>query len=1089
MGYRIVLDIGIASVGYAVLKTDEKGNPYKIENFNTVRFPISEKEGKLLNIIRREKRSAHRRNRRIKFRKYRTKQLFIRHKLLTKNEIQQIFTKLVKDIYMLRVKALEELISHEELFRIFYFFAGHRGFKSNRTSELKEKDMGPILQAIQQIDREIEQKGYRTIGEYLYKEDRYSEHKRNKDRIDGGYLGTVKRELIEKEIKMIIDMQRGFGNTALSLKFEIEFIGNEEQSGIFNAQRSFDEGPGEGPYSGNQIEKMIGICTFDKEEKRAPKASFTYQYFSLLCKVNNLKYKETLGSNLIEFNETDRKKIIEKALQQKKVTFITVKNLTKIPKESRFNLLNYSSEESLSETEKSVFYEMKAYHELKSAFVDSEFKEFSTDELDKIGYALTVYKGDKARIEYLKNELNLPIDTIELLLPFKFSGFGHLSIKTMQKIIPFLEEGLTYDKACQKAGYDFQYNKITREYIYTSVVNPVVKRAVTKAIKVVDTLIKEYGEPDAIHIELSREIGKSAEERQKIIKKQASNQKNNQKIIKKLQENNISINGENITRLKLWEEQKNHDLYEDKVIPFEKVFSSEYEVDHIIPYSISFDDSFNNKILVSKKANQEKGNRLPKSYLGKNNNKFEELVSMIKNPQKREKLLKIELTDEEKRALKTRSLNDTRHITTLMHSYLLHNIQYSNKIEKKQRVVAVNGAITAKLRARWGFNKLRENSDKHHALDALVVACITSKYIKEVTNYSKINELRYNTSLWKNKDIIEVLEQEIIHSKIDYNRIFNQKFPVPWFNFRKEVLARLSDNPKEKMKNLKWDNYTDEEIEQLKPMFVVRVPNRKIKKAAHKESIYSGKLYKEQNNIIKRCPIQKLTLNHNGEIVRKNEKFYCSEDRGWLTLYNAIKEKLQEYGGNGEEAFPNGELEYKQGEHIFKVRKVKMVSNSTIGVALNEGKSIAKNDNMIRIDVYKTSKKYVYIPIYANDVVKVELPVKACVAGKNYDKWLNVNDDEFLFSLYPGDLINLKSKSGITLNYNGEINGPTRVNELLCYYVGADISNANISIEAHDRSFKARTGIARLLTLEKYQIDYLGNYYKVHEKKRQSFTK
>ena len=251
MGIKIGLDVGITSVGYAVLRTDDKGVPYKIETLNSVIFPPAEhpKSGDSLAAPRRVSRGSRRRTRRTTFRKYRTKRLFIRHGLLTKDEIENVYNHKLghQTIYELRTEALDSRVTNEELFRICYFFAGHRGFKSNRKAEIvdADKETGIVLSAINEIKTALEEGTYRTLGEYMHAHPKYEEHKRNKDGKDR-YLGTAHRDWIIDEIKQIIAAQREFGNDALTDAFEQEFIGNGEgeSAGIFTAQRDFDEGPG-----------------------------------------------------------------------------------------------------------------------------------------------------------------------------------------------------------------------------------------------------------------------------------------------------------------------------------------------------------------------------------------------------------------------------------------------------------------------------------------------------------------------------------------------------------------------------------------------------------------------------------------------------------------------------------------------------------------------------------------------------------------------------------------------------------------------------------------------------------------------------
>ena len=1103
MGIKIGLDVGITSVGYSVLRTDDEGVPYKIETLNSVIFPAAEnpKSGESLAAPRRGNRGSRRRTRRTKFRKYRTKRLFIRHGLLTAEEIEDVFNQKLghKTIYELRTEALDRKLTNEELFRILYFFAGHRGFKSNRKAEIVNADAetGMVLSAINEIKAALEEGTYRTLGEYMHAHPKYEEHKRNKDGKDR-YLGTAQRDLIIDEIKQIVNAQRGFDNEALTDAFEQEFIGNGEgeAAGIFTAQRDFDEGPGKGsPYGGDQIEKMIGWCTFEKEEHRAAKGTYTFQYFELLSKLNNLKIQEFAGDDWKELNPNQRQFIIDKAFSKDKLQYAEIKKLLKLEPEAKFNLLSYGSKTEQDKTEKTNFVALSSYDKVRKALGKEVYEAMPISLKDEIGTILTTYSSDKSRRRVFADRLSLTAEQVEALLPLTMTQYGHLSLKAMRNLIPYLEMGLTYDKAAEAAGYDFKHNAIDRAFIHENVSNPVVKRAVSQCIKVVNQLTREYGKPDAINIEFSRELGKNFDERRKIEKNQKENMARNESIANELRENGIAVNGENITRLKLWREQGNMDPYTGKEIQYGDVFYGHYDVDHIIPYSISFDDSFGNKVLVSSAANREKGNRIPMEYLANDPvgiQNLEKIAGTIRNYNKREKLLKKKLSPEDVDGWKSRNINDTRYIARLLRNYFRQNIEFSEKENIKEKVAVNNGTVTARMRARWGLGPKHRDNDRHHAMDAVVVACMTPAFVRRVTVYSKRQEVRFNKSLWNEGTLESDLAHMSLEKREEYEKMFSKAFPQPWEGFRDELNARLSDNPKELIKNIKntLGTYTDEEIDKLKPMFVVRRPNKKITGPAHLETIRSGKLLNEGKSL-SRVSISKLKLNKNGEIGTGNAEFYKSEDNGWMPVYNALKAEMEKNGGSGEKAFPDGVFTYTQENgQTHTVRKVKVVQKSTLQAVLNDGKAMADNGSMVRIDVFRTPKKYVFVPVYVKDTVAKELPNRACVAHKNYEDWYKVSkEDNFLFSLYQNDVVYLEHKSGIPLTYIGDNTGVKKDNKLVGYFNGSNIANGTIVVKGPDSSFYAEgVGIATLLKFEKMQVDYLGNLSKVKEKTRQTFS-
>ena len=1093
MGISVGLDIGTTSAAIAVLENDINGNPIKILFLDSLIFPRAEvpKTGASLALPRREKRGTRRINRRRKERKYRTKRLFINNNLLTNQEIVDILnSKDLIDIYQLRVEALDRKISNVELFRLLYFFVGHRGFKSNRKFETKEKENSIILASIKKFKEEITDKGYRTFGELLFNDERYKERKTNKA-FNNGYLGTAARELIIDEVRSIFSRQIEFGNDAITDELIDSYVGLEEKSSVkyplLTAQRNFDEGPGEGsPFGGNQIENKVGLDTLDPDERRAPKATYTFQYFDLLSKLNNLKVLNENDRSIVEMPKEQREEIISFAMSHKKTNYAQLRKILNMNDGQIFNLLTYSSKKDKKEVEKAKFFEPKPVFEIQDCLPESLKK--NTELIDEIGSILTLTSSNSSRTKEFENRLNIEQEIVDKLLYLNYSGFSHLSIKTMRKIIPFLELGLVYSDATVQAGYDFKMQKIDLDYIRENVTNPVVYRSVMKSIRFLKHVLKKYGKPDIINIELARDLGKSAKERRDIEDSQKENMARNEKVKNRLVDLNIPVNGENILRLKLYDEQKGVDLYSGENILLDELFSSRYEVDHIIPYSTSFDDSYSNKTLTSAKSNREKGNRIPRQYFGIDSDRDHKFQVLVKNniysKSKKTKLLKKALSEEEKNVWKSRSLNDTRYINRLLAQYLEQNIEFSdNHPEKKRKVNRINGAVTAKIRSRWGINKVREDGDLHHAVDATVLATITPAMVKRVTNYSKNQEIKYNKDLWTKEISDETKDVERL-TKGKFDTIFND-FPLPWPDFRDELIFRVSSTPSELMKNRTWAHYTKGEIASLKQPFVIRRPMLKTKGPAHADTII-GVNNKLPGQTVKRVPVNSFKLTKGGKL---NKMLAGSVTGGSNLVEQAIIDELHK---PEKERFEDGKLVIQNGDNEMVVRKVKIIEKSSSVVSLGE-KSAAANGSMVRIDVFKNEKgKFVFIPVYVADTVKKELPDKYVSLGKN--GWIKLTENEqFLFSLYRNDVLHIKSSKGIKVKYSSEnstINKPNKVYDVYGYFNMADIATASIRFVSPDNSYFAKSvGIASLDILEKMQVDYLGQVHRVKHEDRKGFNR
>ena len=206
---------------------------------------------------------------------------------------------------------------------------------------------------------------------------------------------------------------------------------------IYLSQRSFDEGPGgDSPYAGNQIEKMVGSCTLEPDEKRAAKATFSFEYFNLLTKVNSIKVVSSAGKRSL--NEDERKRVIKLAFAKNAISYASIRKELNLGDGERFNISYSQSDKSIEEIEKKTkFTYLTAYHTFKKAY-GSVFNEWSAEKKNHLAYALTAYKNDNKIKKYLtENGFDAVETDIALTLP-SFSKWGNLSEKALNKIIPYL---------------------------------------------------------------------------------------------------------------------------------------------------------------------------------------------------------------------------------------------------------------------------------------------------------------------------------------------------------------------------------------------------------------------------------------------------------------------------------------------------------------------------------------------------------------------------------------------------------------------------------------------------------------------------
>lgn len=1067
MRYTIGLDIGIASVGWAVINEDK----HRIENLGVRLFKKAEEtDGKSLNLVRREARGTRRRIRRRATRMQKVKELFFKYGLVSEDELESLYflSNADKDVYELRAEGLDRILNGKEFARVLTNIAKRRGYKSNRKTDEEDKETGKLTQGTKKNNELLEEKGYRTIGEMFYKDEKFKANKRNKG---GEYNNSVLRKMLINEVQLLFECQRNFKSKFASKEFEKEYYE------IVEYQK---------PYLTEVLlNKMLGNCTFEKEEHRAPKNSYTFERFTLLQKVNNLRID--IGGKKLEVSQIKKEEIVKLAYEQTEIKYTQLRKKLELPIEARFIDLNYnnlknkkelSEEEIIKKIEDKKFIKLEGWHKIRKALKDNgnekSFQKIKQNpELQNIiADALVRNKTDEDIERYLQ-ERKIDEDLITSMLKINFTKFGHLSYKAMKKIIPELEKGLTYDKACENAGYDFKGNKGVSHYklpliskTEDIILNPVVLRSVSETRKVVNAIIDKYGSPMSINIETARELSKSFNERQEIDRKQQENAKYNEKIIKEIKEQfEIDAKPIDIVKMKLWKEQNGRCPYSDTPIPADRLFEENFvQIDHIIPFSRCFDDSYQNKVLVLATENQRKQEKTPFEYFGQNEEKWHKFVEFVNitykyNIKKKANFLIQELNEVEENKWIDRNINDTRYIARFMLNYISNNLKFAES-ENKVKVHSINGQTTAVLRHFWGIQKNREESDKHHALDAVVIACANSKNIKKVSDYSRKKNLYINSK----------------GEETEYNK--NIKIELPWPEFRDELLARLEngDNNSQlySLINGKFYNYDDIEVEKIKPIFVSRKPERKVKGKAHKDTLYSQKFIRQGFNFktVKK-PLKSISKTEITDII-SNPNFrqlYMSDK----AVYDDIYERMKEADFKAEKAFSNEYRKHSKNGNGPIVRSITIPVSGGTGVELKKNKSIAENDTMVRVDVFEKDKKFYLVPIYVADFVKKQLPNKAIVASKDENEWIEMTEEyKFKFSLYKNDLVKVKRKNE---------------KELITYYNGTHRGTAGIkllkdpNVMVNDKDYETY-GSKTLQIFEKYQVDILGNIYKVNKEER-----
>ena len=1120
--YSLGLDIGTSSIGWVVLDLDKE----RIHDLGVRIFerPEDPQNGDSLAKPRRDARSARRRLKRRRQRLNHLKQFFVDQNILTKNQVEEAldyksdFNKL--DVYELRSKALAEELSPEELLKVLYQIAKRRGFKSNRkVVEESDKEGGRVTSALKTNEKFLADNNYTTVGDALSRDEKFAPHKRNK-RDD--YTNSFARNDFLRELEAIIKTQRNYALKNVPEQAISELIYGIDDGQVTNVNAIMYQRPF---MKEELIEKMVGDCTFEKNEKRAPKASYSFEVFRLASDLSHLVFiprdaskRQAKRDNLeVRLSPEQISKVIDVAKSQKSLTYKKVRSTAGISEDYVPKDVRGKKKEGDEFGEDNTFGGLKAYSDIRSALKElpEDWAKIDNESaINQIAYILTTQKAD----EGIQAELDsLPLsdkakEAIVKIKPTNFKAFGHLSIKALQKITPHILEGMTYDKACEAAGYDFKKQSASLEQI----TNPVVKRAITQTLKVVRAIERKYGKPYFIKVETARDLAKNFKDRKAIENENKENQARNQSIIQTLNENGVvTPTGQQIIKVKLYREQNGVCLYSGKSIDFETMLRDDnaYQVDHIVPFSRSNNDGITNKALVLTEENQKKGNQTPFEYFGADEKRWKEFVARVESiyktrdiktadkatnainykyngyaMKKKQNLL---LQDYKNDSWSVRALNDTRYITRFIQNYLRQMVDFAEG-EEKQRVIAPNGTTTAYLRKRWGLAKDRAEDVLHHAKDAAVVAAINPKIVyqanlfskeqemkKYLTNVKTIDEKREILLASTNKNTGEITDETTFtkaqrdlaiaeYFKLRSDEETKNRFPSPWPDFSKEVMKRTLKTDIATLQNelRGLDNYDEEFRLDVKPIFVSRMPRRKATAQAHKETIRSPKV-KDNDQRTVRMPLNK--------IKRKDvENSVLKESDKWL--YDKLLERLDAHDNNPEKAFAkpvykNDKKFDKNGKQLSPVSTVKVYSTQPSGFYINNGKAFVNNGSMVRLDVYqKPNKKgkieHFFVPVYAHQVGKNKpTPTKILPAPKGFtdiDKTFTK-----VCSLYPNDYVRIYLKNEIREGYYVKYNVANGAMQLLPNY--ATGKNQNTFVQVYGKNAQA---------IERYDVSVLGDNYR-----------
>lgn len=790
--YRLGIDIGTNSLGWCVLDLDRNGRPRGIRRmgvriFSDGRNPQS---GTSLAVERRVPRQQRRRRDRYLDRRGDLMNALVRHGLMPADETERKKLESL-DPYALRARGLDEPLPLHHFGRALFHLNQRRGFKSNRKTDKAEdeKEAKGIKGAIAALDRRMQDSGARTLGEYLYR--------------------TCREGRNVRATLPVRARKRGVGARAEYDLYPSRAMYEAEFDALWAAQASHR--PELSDAARDEIRDIIfyqrplkpvdpGKCTLDPTDRRAPEALPIAQRFRMYQELANLKI-EPLGEPSRFLDRAERDRVFAKLERVKELSFDRIRAILGLGSAVRFNLE--------SERRKGLKGDATGTKLSKKGAFGPRWWNLAEEKQNEIVETLLSEENEERLLATATGDWGLSEEAAravaEMRLPEGFARFGR---RALAKIVPLLEArgfegyGLA-DAAMETYGHrsDFRTGEILdalpyygaalerhvawgtgepadpAERRYGRIANPTVHIGLNQLRKVVNALIADYGHPAEIVVELGRDLKLGKKDKERIQKEQNENHAKNEARRAKLAELGQVDNAENRLRLRLWEElnpAEPHNRrcpYTGEQISIHRLFSPEVEIEHILPFKRTLDNSPANRTVSLRYANRAKGNLSPHEAFGHSptidGRRYDWdgiLARSADLPKNKRWRFQPDAMDrfEAERDFLDRQLIDTQYLARITKEYL-------TRICDPNRVWVTPGRLTEMLRGKWGLNQLlwdhnlkKRVDHRHHAIDAFVIG-VTDR----------------------------ALLQRIASAADQHRERLIDDMPEPWDGFREELEAKL----------------------------------------------------------------------------------------------------------------------------------------------------------------------------------------------------------------------------------------------------------------------------------------------------------
>lgn len=758
------IDMGIAGVGVCLM--DELNHEIVLMATHLFDCPWNPKTKTSLASARRQARSQRRNIARRAARKRHIRKIFMAHGLIPESATAEWFSirKGDQDNIQLRVKGLSEVLDSRELARVLYGFAGRRGYIDHGKAD-NDKDAGKVKKALKDNAEIMEANGYETFAQYLITQPKIRNRQDN-------YTHTIDIDMVVDEVHAIFRHQRELGNSLATESLEGEYLA---------ALRWLTDTT----KRDRIIYSKVGYCTYLGEPvKRGPKSSISSEMVRAYQTLANVKI-EHIGSAATQISPSVRNRIVHDLFKVSK----NPKPLKWSQLRKKLDLADTDTFAGIRQSDeaKDACVKIPAWnalcstlHDLNPALLNRLHDDI--DLADTVCAAATFASSSEAfaaRISDLTDEFTKEDIEALLELPYGsklFTGYGSTSLKALQMLRDAFQgtdiERL-YDAEVATGLYDARdalgakrnasddgllipYSK------YSPIcTNPVVLRSCAQLRRIINSIIRHYGLPDTIRVEVANDLKRTEHEKKLITSGNIYNRRTNEKAKDDIVEffglqNTDHVKGRDLEKVRLYNEQGGKDPYTGQGIDFGRMLTeTDYvEVDHVLPFSRSCDNSKTNKVLVLTKSNRDKANRTPYEWMTSGEpaapNWDEFCIRMNvwakgKDPKhyysaKLAKLKEDNFTNNIDTFI-SRNLNDTRYMSKDVAKWLADCLPFPK--DGHRRVFCVSGAGTGLMRRVWGIGildrdgKKDRKEDRHYAVDAAVIAACTPSIVRSIALISE----------------------------------------------------------------------------------------------------------------------------------------------------------------------------------------------------------------------------------------------------------------------------------------------------------------------------------------------------------------